>query len=113
MIAPTISTIMRYYEIWWEADHIRLLWIAMLGMADSRGVVDSSVPGLAHMASLQREKVDDAIEVLTAKGLLTKEWIGQRWHWQLHGLEPLKADAARAAGARRQAAKRARDKGEA
>lgn len=113
MIAPVIGTIMRYYDVWWEPDHIRLLWIAMLGMADNRGAVDASVPGLARMASLPVEKVEAAIESLTASGMLSKEWNGPRFRWQLHCLEALKADEVRASAARRQAAKRARDKGEA
>ena len=43
--------------VWCEPDRVRLVWITMLAMADSRGRVWASVPGLANRA---RVPIDDA-----------------------------------------------------
>ena len=43
--------------IWMEDDHTRLVWLAMLAMADKNGEVQASVPGLANVA---RVPVDSA-----------------------------------------------------
>jgi hypothetical protein len=43
--------------VWCEPDRVRIVWITMLAMADSRGRVWASIPGLANRA---RVPVDDA-----------------------------------------------------
>lgn len=51
-------------SIWNEDDKTRLVWITMLAMADSRGVVHASVGGLAHTARVTREECEHALSVL-------------------------------------------------
>lgn len=41
--------------IWLEAPETKVLWITMLAMADSDGVVRASIPGLAHAAGISLE----------------------------------------------------------
>lgn len=41
--------------IWLEAAETRIVWITMLAMADKRGIVEGSVPGLAHIAGVTME----------------------------------------------------------
>lgn len=50
--------------IWTEPDHVRLVWITMLAMADSRGRVWASVPGLANRARVSVPHAASAIERL-------------------------------------------------
>jgi hypothetical protein len=38
--------------VWAEADHVRILWITMLAIADSEGYVGASIPGLASAAKI-------------------------------------------------------------
>lgn len=47
--------------IWSEPDHVRIVWITMLAMADKYGDVHAAVPGLARMAGKSLEDVEDAI----------------------------------------------------
>lgn len=51
-------------SLWSEAPHVRLLFIAMLAMADYEGTVQASVPGLARRANLSIPDTLDALEVL-------------------------------------------------
>lgn len=48
--------------IWCEPDHTRIVWIAMLAMADHAGRVWSSIPGLANRARVPIESVEQALE---------------------------------------------------
>lgn len=51
----------------WDADSAtRVVWITMLAMADRDGIVESSVPGLAHLSRVTREECDRALQVLSA-----------------------------------------------
>lgn len=50
--------------VWNKPNHIRITWITMLAMADRDGLVLSSLPGLATLARLPVEEVEDAIEDL-------------------------------------------------
>lgn len=50
--------------IWREADHVRIVWITMLAMADSQDCVAASVPGLADLARVSIEQCEDAIKKL-------------------------------------------------
>ena len=47
--------------VWCESDRTRLAWITMLAMADSRGRVWGSVPGLANRARIPVEDMRKAI----------------------------------------------------
>lgn len=47
--------------IWQEPDHVRIVWVTMLAMADRNGCVWSSVPGLAHRAVKSIEETQDAL----------------------------------------------------
>ncbi len=47
--------------VWCESDSTRLAWITMLAMADSRGRVWASVPGLANRARISVEAAREAI----------------------------------------------------
>jgi len=48
--------------IWCERDPIRLTWITMMAMADRKGRVFGSLPGLAHRARVSLEDAAAAIE---------------------------------------------------
>ena len=47
--------------VWCEPDRIRLVWICMLAMADARGRVWASIPGLANRARVPIADAEDAI----------------------------------------------------
>ena len=47
--------------IWVEPDHVRVTWITMLAMADRRGRVWASIPGLANRAHVSLENCLDAL----------------------------------------------------
>lgn len=47
--------------VWCEPDATRLAWITMLAMADSRGRVWASIPGLANRARISVDSTRDAI----------------------------------------------------
>ena len=51
-------------SIWREPNHVRILWVTMLAMADQDGVVESSVGGLADVARLSVEECKEALSVL-------------------------------------------------
>lgn len=51
-------------SIWGEKNHVRILWITMLAMADREGFVGAAIPGLAQLARLSIEEVKDGLEVL-------------------------------------------------
>jgi len=50
--------------IWREPDNVRLVWITMLAMADRKGAVEASVPGLADMARVTLADCVSALERL-------------------------------------------------
>jgi len=47
-----------------EPDHVRILWITMLALAEDDGYVGASLPGLAQAARLTIDQVKDALERL-------------------------------------------------
>lgn len=51
-------------SIWNEDDATRIVWITMLAMADSGGMVYASVGGLAHTARVSRDMCERALETL-------------------------------------------------
>lgn len=72
-----------------EPDHVRIAWVTMLAMADSRDVFESSIPGLADFARITIEQAEDAIRRLSDpdKYSRTEEYEGRRiekvdggWH---------------------------------
>ncbi len=48
--------------VWNKPNHIRICWITMLALADRDGLVLSSIPGLATLARLDVEEVEEALE---------------------------------------------------
>ena len=62
---PLFSSIVTS-SIWGEDNDTRILWITMLAMADMHGVVDGSVPGLAHVARIPVKACERALKSLSA-----------------------------------------------
>lgn len=52
--------------VWKTPPHVRLVWITMLALADRDGIVDSSVPGLADAAGVERTQCDQALALFLA-----------------------------------------------
>jgi len=52
--------------IWREPNHIRIVWITMLALADKRGIVEGSVPGLADLCRVSVGECREALEKLMA-----------------------------------------------
>src|SRR3990167_2704984 len=51
----------------WRTDHTtRIVWITMLAMADKRGQVDASIPGLADFARVTLAECEAALATLAA-----------------------------------------------
>jgi hypothetical protein len=48
-------------SIWTEELHVRVVWLAMLALADARGMIEGSVSGLARQANVTREQCEDAL----------------------------------------------------
>lgn len=53
-------------SVWMLPDHSRIVWIAMLAMADKHGRVWASVPGLANRARVPVESTEAALASFTA-----------------------------------------------
>ena len=51
-------------SVWSTADHVRLVWVTMIALADRDGIVEASIPGLAHEARVTIENAEDALRVL-------------------------------------------------
>jgi hypothetical protein len=92
--------------VWSESNETRIVWITLLAMADSRGVAEASIPGLAVFARLPVESVRTALERLSAPDpdSRSQEHEGRRivaidggWHLLNHGKyrERLNADERR------------------
>jgi len=66
--------------IWREENHVRLVWITMLAMADKDGVVEASIPGLADAARVTLEECCEALERLMSPDEFSrsKEFEGRR-----------------------------------
>ena len=47
--------------IWTEDDKTRIVWITMLALADQNGEVHASIPGLARLAGVSVESVNESI----------------------------------------------------
>jgi hypothetical protein len=72
-----------FSSIWSEDVETRLVWITLLCMADSRGHVNSAVPGISKMAGIELEKVVKAIDILQGadKWSKNKDGEGRRIEW--------------------------------
>lgn len=66
--------------IWSEPDETRIIWITMLAMANQRGVVETSIPGLAVLARVHVDKCREAIATLESPDLdsRSQEYEGRR-----------------------------------
>jgi len=66
--------------IWCEPNHVRIVWICMLAMADARGRVWASVPGLANRARVELHEAEEAISLFLApdKYSRTPDYEGRR-----------------------------------
>jgi hypothetical protein len=66
--------------VWREKDHVRLVWITMLAMADRDGLVEASVPGLADRARVDLSLCEQALAILSApdKYSRTLDYEGRR-----------------------------------
>jgi hypothetical protein len=51
-------------SVWDEPDHVRLVWVTLLVMADRFGRVHASVSGVAHRARVPRKLTEEAIAKL-------------------------------------------------
>jgi hypothetical protein len=68
-------------SLWTNEDNeTRLVWVAMLALADARGCVVASIPGLAHVARIPIAKTEAAIATFLApdKWSRSKEHEGRR-----------------------------------
>lgn len=55
-----------FSTIWQEPNEMRILWITLLAMSDSRGQVQASVPGLAKTAGITIAECEAALERLSS-----------------------------------------------
>lgn len=51
--------------IWREPKETKILWITMLALSNKEGVVEGSVPGLAHLAGLTIEEAEVSLRTLS------------------------------------------------
>ena len=67
-------------SVWCHDDKTRLVWITLLALADRTGKVWTSVPGLAHIARVDRDDCDRALKLLAEKDddSRTKDFEGRR-----------------------------------
>ncbi|MGN6728602.1 MAG: hypothetical protein ACTHJG_02080 [Rhodanobacteraceae bacterium] len=52
--------------VWGEPYHVRIVWITLLAMADARGNVFGSIPGVARRANVSVEEAESALEAFLA-----------------------------------------------
>lgn len=66
--------------IWTESSDTRVVWVTMLAMADRRGRIFASIPGLANIAQVSLEACEVAVERFLApdKYSRTQEQEGRR-----------------------------------
>ena len=58
--------------VWMESNETRLVWITMLAMADRKGRVFGSVPGLAHRARVSLKATQEALKKFSAPDLYSR-----------------------------------------
>src|SRR5689334_15813431 len=66
--------------IWREEKETKIVWITMLALKNSRGVVEASIPGLADLARVTLKECEAALKVLSSpdKYSRSKEYEGRR-----------------------------------
>src|SRR5690348_14464223 len=66
--------------IWREDSDTKVVWITMLAMADQDGLVEASVPGLAHLAGVTHESAEVALSKFSQPDKYSRspEWDGRR-----------------------------------
>ena len=66
--------------VWREEMHVKVVWITMLALADRKGHVLASMPGLADASRVSLEQCEDALKRLASpdKHSRTKEHEGRR-----------------------------------
>ena len=66
--------------IWCESDHVRVLWITLLALADAEGYVGASIPGLASAAKIPLKSCESGLKKLEAPDQYsrTKDHEGRR-----------------------------------
>lgn len=88
--------------VWGEPDATRIVWITMMALADRDGIVEASVPGLAHDARVTLEQAQAALSTFLAPDphSRTKDFDGRRieevrggWRLLNHDLYREKLDA--------------------
>jgi hypothetical protein len=52
--------------IWQEDAETKVVWVTMLALADADGVVDATLPGLAHLARIPLKKTIEAVKKFQA-----------------------------------------------
>lgn len=53
-------------SIWDAPDHVRIVWISLLALADAKGEVRASVPGLSRVAHVERALCEEALLALSS-----------------------------------------------
>lgn len=51
--------------IWREPNHVRVVWVTMLALADRDGVVEASLPGLADASRVTLDECKEALALLS------------------------------------------------
>jgi hypothetical protein len=66
--------------VWRESKEVKLLWMTMLFLANRNGLVEATIPGMAHYSGLTITETEDALKVLSEedKYSRTQELGGKR-----------------------------------
>ncbi len=88
-------------SIWSEDAEIRIVWISLLAMAGPDGIVQSSIPGLAHAARVSIPKAQEALTKFLSPDpwSRTKDFEGRRIEevdggWRLLNYQRIRDDRA-------------------
>jgi hypothetical protein len=86
--------------IWQESKEVKLLWITLLASCDRWGIVEASLPGLAHNAMLTLAETEEGMKVLSSPDSYsrTKDFEGRRIEaidggWQILNYEKYREKA--------------------
>ena len=98
--------------VWRAPDHVRLVWITMLALADRDGCVEASVPGLSDAARVTLAQCEEALGVLLApdKYSRTPDYEGRRIEAISGGWELLNYQAYRERSSKEQARQKANER---
>jgi hypothetical protein len=69
--------------IWREPNHVRIVWITMLAIADKNGTVHAALPGLADLARVTIAECEEALGTLSQPDTYsrTPDHEGRRIEW--------------------------------